>query len=100
MAGRHPGIPGGVHAGEIADVGQPDIRGDEIALGCPGPGEKIIDLQLGYEFRTGWLKGASLLLQMNNLTNAEFVRYRKVETNIVEQTRYGRTVLLGLNYRM
>jgi iron complex outermembrane receptor protein len=63
-------------------------------------GEKILDLQLGYEFRTGWLKGASLLLQMNNLTNAEFVRYRKVETNIVEQTRYGRTVLLGLNYRM
>lgn len=63
-------------------------------------GEKIVDLQLGYEFRSGWLKGASLLLQMNNLTDTEFVRYRKVETNIVEQTRYGRTLLLGVNYRM
>lgn len=63
-------------------------------------GERILDLQLGYEFGSGWLKGASLLLQMNNLTNAEFVRYRKVESNIIEQTKYGRTILLGLNYRM
>jgi iron complex outermembrane receptor protein len=63
-------------------------------------GEKIVDLQLGYEFGSGWLKGASLLLQMNNLTDTEFVRYRKLETNVIEQTKYGRTVLLGLNYKM
>jgi len=62
-------------------------------------GEKIVDLQLGYDF-SGWLKGASLLVQVNNLTDAEFVRYRKVETNIIEQTKYGRTVLVGLNYKM
>jgi iron complex outermembrane receptor protein len=62
-------------------------------------GEKIVDLQLGYEFTDGWLKGASLLVQANNLTNAEFVRYRKVETNTIEQTKYGRTLLIGVNYK-
>lgn len=62
-------------------------------------GEKIVDLQLGYEFDQGWLKGASLLVQANNLTNAEFVRYRKVESNTIEQTKYGRTLLVGLNYK-
>lgn len=63
-------------------------------------GEKIVDLQLGYEFQTGALKGASLLVQMNNLTNAKFVRYRKTEDNIIEETKYGRTVLFGVNYKM
>lgn len=63
-------------------------------------GEKIVDLQLGYEFQTGFLKGASLLVQMNNLTNAKFVRYRKTEDNIIEETKYGRTVLFGVNYKM
>ena len=63
-------------------------------------GEKIADLQLGYEFQNGPLKGASLLVQMNNLTNAKFVRYRKTEDNIIEETKYGRTVLFGVNYKM
>jgi iron complex outermembrane receptor protein len=62
--------------------------------------EKIVDLQLGYEFQTGPLKGASLLVQMNNLTNARFVRYRKTQDNVIEDTKYGRTVLFGVNYKM
>jgi iron complex outermembrane receptor protein len=62
--------------------------------------EKIVDLQLGYEFQGGPLKGASLLVQMNNLTNAKFVRYRKTQDNIIEETQYGRTVLFGVNYKM
>jgi iron complex outermembrane receptor protein len=63
-------------------------------------GEKIVDLQFGYEFQTGALKGVSLLAQMNNLTNSKFVRYRKAEDNIIEETKYGRTVLFGVNYKM
>ncbi|MFP5392597.1 MAG: hypothetical protein ACLGI6_13805, partial [Gammaproteobacteria bacterium] len=58
-----------------------------------------VDLQLGYDVERGWLKGVSLLVQMNNLTNAEVVRYRKVESNIIEHSKYGRTVLAGVNYK-
>jgi iron complex outermembrane receptor protein len=63
-------------------------------------GERLVDLQLGYEISSGWLKGASLLVQMNNLTDAEFVRYRRVESDVIEQNRYGRTVLVGVNYKL
>ena len=42
----------------------------------------------------------SLLVQMNNLTDTEFVRYRQVESNVIEQSKYGRTVLVGLNYKL
>ncbi|MES2150620.1 MAG: TonB-dependent receptor [Pseudomonadota bacterium] len=63
-------------------------------------GEKVVDLQLGYEFESGPLKGASLLLQVNNLTDAKYVRYNRVETNVVEEAKYGKTVLLGLNYKL
>ena len=62
--------------------------------------EKVIDLQLGYEIETGALKGLSFLVQMNNLNNAEFIRYRKTRDNVIENTKYGRTMLFGLNYKM
>jgi iron complex outermembrane receptor protein len=62
--------------------------------------EKVIDLQLGYEIETGPLKGLSFLAQMNNLNNAEFIRYRKTRDNVIENTKYGRTVLFGLNYKI
>jgi iron complex outermembrane receptor protein len=62
--------------------------------------EKQIDLQLGYEFETGPMKGLSLMAQMYNVGNEPFRRYRKTRDNNIENTTYGRTVLFGLNYKM
>jgi iron complex outermembrane receptor protein len=62
--------------------------------------EKQLDLQLGYEFETGPMKGLSLMAQMTNLGNAPFKRYRTTRDNNIENTTYGRTVLFGLNYKM
>jgi iron complex outermembrane receptor protein len=63
-------------------------------------GEKVLDLQLGYEIQAGPMKGLSFLLEMNNVNDAHFIRYRKVKSNVIEDTRYGRTVLFGLNYKL
>jgi iron complex outermembrane receptor protein len=63
-------------------------------------GEKVLDLQFGYEFQNGPMKGLSLLLEMNNVNDAHYIRYRKVKSNVIEDTRFGRTVLFGLNYKM
>jgi iron complex outermembrane receptor protein len=63
-------------------------------------GEKVLDLQFGYEVQTGAMKGLSFLLEMNNVNDAHFVRYRKTKDNVIEDTRYGRTVLFGINYKM
>jgi iron complex outermembrane receptor protein len=62
--------------------------------------EKVIDLQLGYEFMTGYLKGASLMLQVNNANNAKYQEYQDRPDNITNSTKYGSTVLFGLNYKL
>ncbi|MGZ8288229.1 MAG: TonB-dependent receptor [Telluria sp.] len=62
--------------------------------------EKIVDLQLGYEFQGGPLKNLSFSLSVNNLNNAKFLRYRKTKDNVIEEVTYGKTVLFGLNYKM
>lgn len=63
-------------------------------------GDKIIDLQLGYEFQTGAMKGLSFLVEMNNVNNAPYMRYRKTKDNVIEDKRFGRSVMIGLNYKM
>jgi iron complex outermembrane receptor protein len=63
-------------------------------------GEKVIDVQFGYEFQNGPMKGLSLLLEMNNVNNSHFIRYRQTKDNIIEDRRFGRTVLFGLNYKL
>lgn len=63
-------------------------------------GESIVDLQVGYEFQRGLLKGLSVLFQANNLTNAEFQRYRETPANVIEKVKYGKTYLLGVNYKL
>ncbi|ALK98702.1 hypothetical protein AB595_22495 [Massilia sp. WF1] len=63
-------------------------------------GDKVLDLQFGYEIQTGPMKGLSFLVEMNNVNDAHFKRYRKTKDNVIEDTRYGRTVLFGLNYKM
>jgi iron complex outermembrane receptor protein len=62
--------------------------------------EKEVDLQLGYDFQSGPLKGASLLLQVNNANNAKYQEYQDRPDNITSSVKYGSTVLLGLNYKM
>ena len=63
-------------------------------------GERITDLQLGYEFGSGPVKGLSLLFQINNLGKTEYVRYKDDPSNEVERTKYGRQYLFGLNYKL
>ncbi|MEW6705033.1 MAG: TonB-dependent receptor [Pseudomonadota bacterium] len=61
--------------------------------------EKVVDVQLGYEFAQGPMKGLSVLLQVNNLTNAEYARQEQ-DGAPKEYVKYGRTVLFGLNYKL
>ncbi len=63
-------------------------------------GETITDLQLGYEFGSGYLKGLSIIFQANNINNTHFRRYRDKPSNMIEDTEYGKTYLLGLNYKL
>lgn len=71
--------------------------------------EKQVDLQVGYSFDEGFYKGLSLLLQVNNLTNAPAIQRRGpevigsagVKTGLLpwKYDDYGRTVLLGASYK-
>lgn len=63
-------------------------------------GEKVVDLQFGYEFQTGRMKGLSLLVQMTNVNDAPYMRYRKTKDNVIEDKRFGRNVMVGLNYKL
>lgn len=62
-------------------------------------GEAVVDAQVGYDFRKGPLKGLGLLLQCYNLTDSAYRTYRETHAQIEEFQRYGRTYLLGANYR-
>lgn len=62
--------------------------------------ERVVDLQLGYEFQSGPAKGASLLLQVNNANNAKYQEYQDRPDNITNTTKYGSTVLFGINYKL
>jgi iron complex outermembrane recepter protein len=63
-------------------------------------GETVIDLQLGYEFGRGPLKGLSILFQANNINNAKFQRYTFSPSVITNTDTPGKTYLLGLNYKL
>jgi iron complex outermembrane recepter protein len=62
--------------------------------------EKVTDLQLGYEFQSGPAKGLSVLFQVNNLGNEPYVEYYNNDlTQTKQYTKYGKTYLLGVNYK-
>jgi iron complex outermembrane receptor protein len=63
-------------------------------------GTKVLDLQFGYEIQSGPMKNLSFLLQMNNMSNSHFKRYRDKKDNVIEDRPLGRTVLFGVNYKM
>ena len=90
------------------DLMPSDILGTEILQENKSTGhrelvfikpEKAVDLQLGYEFNTGMYKGLSLLLQVNNLTDAPYARYTDSPDIPKEYNTYGRTMLFGVNYK-
>lgn len=62
-------------------------------------GETIVDFQVSYEFQSGWLKGLSLLAQANNWNNAPFQQYDKDPANPTYKINYGRTYIMGANYK-
>jgi iron complex outermembrane receptor protein len=70
--------------------------------------EHIVDLQLGYGFEEGPLKGLSVLFEVNNLTNEPYREMMTVDSNsgtVPNQLfpgiydRYGRQYLLGVSYK-
>ncbi len=63
-------------------------------------GESVVDSQIGYTFSDGPMNGLSLLVQVNNLTNEPFVTYQNNDPRqVIDYQTYGRTYLVGLNYK-
>ncbi len=62
-------------------------------------GEAVVDAQVGYEFKTGTLRGLGFVLQAYNLNNSKYVTYQESKDRIVEYQKYGRTILAGANYK-
>ncbi len=63
-------------------------------------GEMIIDGQLGYDISTGMLKGVSLYVQGQNLTNEPFTTINGTNTNeIIDYQKYGRRFLAGATFK-
>jgi iron complex outermembrane recepter protein len=63
-------------------------------------GENVVDAQLGYNFNEGSLKGLGLLFQVNNLTDSAYRTYHAGNKDRpLEYTQWGRSYLLGANYK-
>lgn len=63
-------------------------------------GESVTDIQLGYTFQSGAMKNLSLLLQVNNIENEPFrSNYDQRDDRPRQFFEYGRTYLVGANYR-
>ncbi|WP_426192973.1 TonB-dependent receptor [Massilia sp. DWR3-1-1] len=62
-------------------------------------GENTVDFQIGYTFQTGSLKGVGIVAQVNNLTNAAYETYNGDRAKQLEYQKYGRTMLVGANYK-
>ncbi|MBB5014724.1 TonB-dependent receptor [Rehaibacterium terrae] len=85
-----------------------DFRGEIQGFGADREtqfirGEAIVDFQIGYSFAEGSaLTGMTVLLQVNNLTNEEYREFFR-DPGVVDRPRkfveYGRTLLVGVNYK-
>lgn len=79
--------------GELSGVGTDRIQRMVDA-------ESLVDAQIGYEFRSGPLEGLSALFQVNNLTDEQFKTFENDDPRrVIDYQQYGRTYLVGLNYR-
>ncbi len=61
--------------------------------------ETIADIQGSYEFRSGYLKGLSIFVQANNLTNAPFQEYIVDPSLISIERKYGKSFNVGVTYK-
>ena len=62
--------------------------------------EGILDAQIGYEFKSGPLKGLGILAEAKNLTDRPFVTYQNNDPRqVIDYQRYGRDYYLGLTYK-
>lgn len=63
-------------------------------------GEDITDAQVSYSFSEGHaLGGLSILIQVSNLTDEAYETYAGSRDRPLEYVEWGRTYLLGVNYR-
>ena len=62
-------------------------------------GESVVDAQIGYTFNDGPLKGLGLLAQVNNLTDEAYRTYAVSKDRPLEYMKWGRTFLVGANYK-
>lgn len=63
-------------------------------------GETVVDAQIGYTFPDrSVLKGLSILFQANNVTDELFRQYTENRDNPTDTKRFGKTYLLGVNYK-
>jgi len=63
--------------------------------------ENVVDAQIGYNFDDGGLEGLSVFLQIQNLTDQEFVTfYNNDPRQVRDYQNYGKTFLLGFNYKL
>lgn len=63
-------------------------------------GEDITDAQVSYSFPEGHaLNGLSVLFQVSNLTDEAYQTYAGTKDRPLEYIEWGRTYLLGVNYR-
>jgi iron complex outermembrane receptor protein len=69
--------------------------------------DRTLNFQAGYEFQDGRLKGLSFLLQINNLSNSPYQTSQITSLPVsgsfktpLEYDTYGRTFLLGVNYKL
>ena len=63
-------------------------------------GENVTDAQVSYTFGdASSLRGMTLLLQANNLTNEAYRTYAGTKDRPLEYIEWGRTYLLGLSYK-
>jgi TonB-dependent receptor len=60
--------------------------------------DTVTDLQVGYDFAA--VKGLSVLFQVNNLTDTAFQTYAGSPDRPRGYAKYGRQMLLGLNYKL
>ena len=79
--------------GELSGVGTDRIQRMVDA-------ESVVDAQIGYEFQSGPLEGLSALFQVNNLTDEQFKTFENDDPRrVIDYQQYGRTYLVGVNYR-
>ena len=63
--------------------------------------ENVVDAQIGYNFDDEGLEGLSVFLQIQNLTDQEFVTfYNNDPRQVRDYQNYGKTFILGFNYKL